>query len=1265
MTKISKRLSNAPSIQVVRVINPSKFASKLQDHIDTPIRSSVDSWLSSVPNEKPKKVSQNPKKIVTKPSQIKSVPDKPLYTRCHIAICVAVFAVLFICGIVGIILAIKLQPSSESGSSKQFSTRKDWIVEPVKVIPIDDGQWHHRYKFISYMIYRQNENSSLSFILDLKLNEHFNPHIPIEYDRIPIKSGLTECLFYTGSVRHWEKSKSMVAISTCPNLAGLIYNIQDGINYFLEPVINSDNENGQSYILAYQRKILSNPNHLWTCQVNSSSTLNYSQSSTDRKRRSVIRERFIETLLVADASVTEFFSHPQITELYLLTMMNMVNTIYSHVSLGYPVEIVLTRIVMLTNQSDFQMASKSHETLNSFCEWQERLKKTKEKNRTINHDVAVFLTRKSLCHKNSPCSTIGLAHTAGMCVANRSCNINQDLGLISAFTIAHEIGHNLGMSHDGDKGHCRVDDGLPNSDTIMVPSYSTAPVRMWSICSRDNLTEFFDQGSGECLNNKPIVSQPFDDILPGVIFDLDEQCRLALGQHSTYCFLGDEPTIDVCHQMMCTKMHEGRSVCVSTMTNQPADGTLCGSNKWCLHGRCTPIHYRAETPPINGGWSPWTPWSSCSHTCGIGVEYQQRTCTNPKPDLGGKHCLGARKRFRTCTLASCKKRPNDNNKHESHLNCEELNSKSNGTKWKTVSWFSSLRCMVFCTPIHSSLSLNNATTSSNSNITLTDDEVGKIESIKFRDGTPCTIENSDDSFITYNGICITGQCQKLGCDNQLYSKAVEDECGICNGNRSHCHKITKTISFKRNQTVSLGSYIKIGNISKDISTFQVEKPFQSNSFLAVKIKDRYYLNGNHSIIGHKNFQIGQTRIWYERASKKEILEGRGSPLTEHVDIMLLILTNDVVNIKFTYWELVNYTLTNKVNALHKYYIWTFEIETYDECSCTTRQPECVFKSQQNELIVVSDQLCDAKLKPTPIKCRTTNCSTAMSSAPRWQVGAWGLCEGRCWPQEAIQRRSLLCVRTIPNNKTHTIPTSICLHWLSSIPQTIRECPQNMSSAIPKCSSLKLYHRWDVSEWTKNCSSKNPCAMQHRLVTCVAPDINAICTADEKLKPPNRRPCSALCGQWTVSHWSENCTGTCSNATVTRRVSCSSSICNQNERPLSTRRCIPSYCTNESIHKQINITTTIQSTTVSIQKKLPKITTKHVEKTSTPTTKSRVQKPITTTPKPLPVTKVIRTQPTTTKKKTTSATKITTIITKKLVTTTSRKTTNKKTRGRNS
>jgi hypothetical protein len=30
---------------------------------------------------------------------------------------------------------------------------------------------------------------------------------------------------------------------------------------------------------------------------------------------------------------------------------------------------------------------------------------------------------------------------------------------------------------------------------------------------------------------------------------------------------------------MCTKIHDNRSVCLSFMTNQPADGTICGPNK--------------------------------------------------------------------------------------------------------------------------------------------------------------------------------------------------------------------------------------------------------------------------------------------------------------------------------------------------------------------------------------------------------------------------------------------------------------------------------------------------------------------------------------------------------------------------------------------------------------------------------------------------------------------------------------------------------------
>ena len=46
----------------------------------------------------------------------------------------------------------------------------------------------------------------------------------------------------------------------------------------------------------------------------------------------------------------------------------------------------------------------------------------------------------------------GYAPVDGVCDPGRSCSLNRDEGLSSAFIIAHELGHILGLSHDGDKG---------------------------------------------------------------------------------------------------------------------------------------------------------------------------------------------------------------------------------------------------------------------------------------------------------------------------------------------------------------------------------------------------------------------------------------------------------------------------------------------------------------------------------------------------------------------------------------------------------------------------------------------------------------------------------------------------------------------------------------------------------------------------------------------------------------------------------------------
>ncbi len=231
------------------------------------------------------------------------------------------------------------------------------------------------------------------------------------------------------------------------------------------------------------------------------------------------------------------------------------------------------------------------------------------------------------------------------------------------------------------------------------------------------------------------------------------------------------------------------------------------------------------------------------------------------------------------------------------------------------------------------------------------------------------------------------------------------------------------------------------------------------------IRDRYYLNGNRLIVDNSIFQVGQTRMWYERRTKHETLESRGSPLIESVDIMLLLLHNDPIKIKCSYWERSNGTTANTTKMFHNYYRWSFDNETTNDCACDVRQPQCTFQSHTRERIVVSDRLCDAKLKPRSLKCRNVSCSSQFASIPRWQTGSWRTCEGRCWPQEAVQRRSLLCVRSLADNRTHTIPTSICTHWLGHVPITVRECPKSAVSTIPKCSSVQAYEQWITGEWS--------------------------------------------------------------------------------------------------------------------------------------------------------------------------------------------------------
>ena len=44
---------------------------------------------------------------------------------------------------------------------------------------------------------------------------------------------------------------------------------------------------------------------------------------------------------------------------------------------------------------------------------------------------------------------------------------------------------------------------------------------------------------------------------------------------------------------------------------------------------------------VDGNWSTWTSFSTCSQTCGdTGVQVKHRSCDNPSPSCGGALCEG-------------------------------------------------------------------------------------------------------------------------------------------------------------------------------------------------------------------------------------------------------------------------------------------------------------------------------------------------------------------------------------------------------------------------------------------------------------------------------------------------------------------------------------------------------------------------------------------------------------------------------------------------
>lgn len=90
-----------------------------------------------------------------------------------------------------------------------------------------------------------------------------------------------------------------------------------------------------------------------------------------RSKRSVSSPRHVEALVVADSSMVTFHQDGDV-EMYLLTIMNMVSSLYKDPAIGNLIKVVVIRIVLLEEEEahpDFNITHAAEENLREFCRY--------------------------------------------------------------------------------------------------------------------------------------------------------------------------------------------------------------------------------------------------------------------------------------------------------------------------------------------------------------------------------------------------------------------------------------------------------------------------------------------------------------------------------------------------------------------------------------------------------------------------------------------------------------------------------------------------------------------------------------------------------------------------------------------------------------------------------------------------------------------------------------------------------------------------------
>uniref|UniRef100_UPI00358E6071 A disintegrin and metalloproteinase with thrombospondin motifs 17-like n=1 Tax=Myxine glutinosa TaxID=7769 RepID=UPI00358E6071 len=904
-----------------------------------------------------------------------------------------------------------------------------------------------------------------------------------------------------------------------------------------------------------------------------------------RGRRNIIRaadnEYQVNVLVVADSDVVDQHGADGTRDLIVNTMTR-VYRMFRHPSLGVSLHVRLSKIVLLHERpASLYVGHNGERILESFCHWQQQEVENGIGYNYLSRHVdvfpgsyhtAVFITGMDFCvHSEEPCDTVGIAYLGGLCSRWRKCVLSEARGRDLAFTIAHELGHNMGMGHDNDNSVCGMGPNIMAGEWISGRNNTQVG---WSACSRLDLQHFIRAVGSACM-----VSGDASPPEVEVTHYPQQANNIQQAEGCTGCENAttwpQRPHSNWLHPWWRTPSRSGQPPQTprhDPSLPQPRD---CGSQALPNQDRAG---YQPESPrishpaPVNdlgknyqessldgefvhttadGNkestvksvgpqmeiWSAWSPWSSCSQSCGPGLHFRYRWCNNPVwPGVSDRSCNGTGIQHGVCTVAACS--PGTPSWRDQQ--CQKHHQR-NPPESQARRWLSVLRhdrpCALFCT---------------------NGSKDGAVQVAKtILDGTPCAFPKTD--------VCYHGLCQIVGCDGIVGSSAKEDRCGTCGGEglwckvvkgifnhdrssaSSHCKKVSIcSLSKARLPTKCYFCYVEALVIPATARRIRLVEDKPAHSFLAVKDQHKNFINDQWRVQHSGDYDVAGTMVHYSRRGMWEKLTAKG-PITSPLHVMILLYHDHNLRLHYEYTLPMNssWWLEQQEHSLRPHYMWTHV--GWENCTTHCGGGEVRSILSCNRLInhtrsTVPDEDCAHVARPQVHRrlCSLHPCQC------RWKLSEWSPCSRSCGKGE--QRRSATCQLQLPSG--------------DFVRTRDERCPQPRPTTVHGCQGRDCVTAWEATPWSQ-CSTHCGKGIRVRTVTCKNP--LGICHSIGK--HPKEIHCEdySSCFEWRTGKWSK-CSCSCGRGLQSRAVHCMHRIsgrhgkgCASSLKPSSYMKCHQKPC----------------------------------------------------------------------------------------------------------